>query len=72
MSTFLFLRTILESSEDGPTPTAMASPGGIRNESILDLVPRKPALNDLPLPTLGKNKRQQKKKQTNKKNLEYI
>ena len=46
----LSYRTILESQLDGPSPTALASPGGIRDESIVEMVPKKPALNDLPSP----------------------
>lgn len=30
----------------GPKPTVEGSPGGIRDESILDLVPRQKAIND--------------------------
>lgn len=41
----------MESQRDGPSPTAFASPGGIRDESILELAPSKPALNELPTPT---------------------
>ena len=48
-----YRRTILESQGDGPSPTVLASPGGIRDESILELAPRKPALNELPSPTQG-------------------
>ena len=40
----------MESSEGGPPPTVMASPGGIRDEALLELVPRKPALNEIPSP----------------------
>ena len=46
-------RTLLESRLDGPTPSALNSPGGIRDESILGLAPVKPALNDLPSPSSG-------------------
>ena len=43
----------MESQGDGPSPTVLSSPGGIRDESILELAPRKPALNELPSPTQG-------------------
>ncbi len=41
-------RTLQESYRDGPPPTALASPGGIKDERIQELAPRKPALNELP------------------------
>jgi len=41
-------RTLLESQGDGPGPTATASPGGIRDDSVQEMVPKKPALNDPP------------------------
>ena len=50
----LHYRTLLESRPDGPTPSALNSPGGIRDDSILGLAPAKPALNELPSPSSGK------------------
>ena len=46
-------RTILESQSNGPGPTATASPGGIRDDSVQEMAPKKPALNDLPSPPAG-------------------
>ena len=46
-------RTILESQSNGPGPTATASPGGIRDDSVQEMAPKKPALNDLPSPPPG-------------------
>ncbi len=41
-------QTLLESQPGGPSPTAHASPGGIRDKNIQqELVQRKPALNEL-------------------------
>lgn len=39
-------RTVQESMAGGPRPTVEGSPGGIRDESVLDLVPRQKAIND--------------------------
>ena len=52
---YLLYRTLLESRLGGPTPSALNSPGGIRDESVLGLAPAKPALNDLPSPSSGDN-----------------
>lgn len=52
---YLLYRTLLESQLGGPTPSALNSPGGIRDESVLGLAPAKPALNDLPSPSSGDN-----------------
>ena len=41
-------QAISESRSDGPPPTARASPGGIRDKSVQDIVLRRPALNELP------------------------
>ena len=41
-------QAISESQLGGPPPTAHASPGGIRDKSVRDMVPKKLALNDLP------------------------
>lgn len=41
-------QAISESRQDGPPPTAHASPGGIRDKSVQEIVLRKPALNELP------------------------
>ena len=49
----MWYRTIGESLEGGPTPTAEASPGGVRDESIVEMVLKKPALNDIPSPPIG-------------------
>ena len=47
-------RTLLESQRDGPDPSALNSPGGIRDDSVLGLAPPKPALNELPSPSSGR------------------
>lgn len=41
-------QAISESHVDGPPPTAHASPGGIRDKSVQNIVQRKPALNEFP------------------------
>ena len=52
---FFLLRTLMESQHDGPTPSAFNSPGGIRDDSILELAPLRPALNELPSPSSGEH-----------------
>lgn len=46
-------QAISESYQDGPPPTAGASPGGIRDKQVRQVVQRKPALNELPDPNDG-------------------
>lgn len=41
-------QAISESRLDGPLPTAQASPGGIRDQSVREMAIRKPALNEFP------------------------
>lgn len=41
-------QAISESRLDGPPPTAEASPGGIRDQSVREMAIRKPALNEFP------------------------
>ena len=41
-------QAISESRPDGPPPTAHASPGGIRDKAVREIVVRKPALNEFP------------------------